>query len=304
MDENYDDHLAAVEALKRAEEIYLSMDYDDMYGPVMECLELDPDLGRAWELNGLVMFYYGDMDGARSSFMEAVSRKGSYPEAKWALTAMNSDKWPKGDGVEAEIARYSFLGERYLGDRKWLGAALCFNKISQMVEPNWRTHSIMGLIFREMDMLDRSLDEYQKASQLEDAPPEIDFDLSTVLIKLGRFQEAEMMLLDLIDAIGPSPPLLNNLGTALEAQDREDGAMDAFEEAIEMNPEYYPALYSKGRLLQKKGMMEEAREILEGALDKEGRVFNMDDVSGKEEREMDDDIHMKEVMIRGNLENE
>jgi len=73
--------------------------------------------------------------------------------------------------------------------------------------------------------------------------------------------------------------------------------MNVFEEALDMDPKYYPALYSKGRLLQKKGKMEEAKEVLGQALDTEGRVFDLDDVTGREAREEDGDIHVKEVMV-------
>jgi tetratricopeptide (TPR) repeat protein len=297
MDDDYDDHVAAVKALEKAEELYSSMEYNDAYGPVLECLELDPELGRAWELNGMLMLYYGDMEGARTAFFEATTKKGHYPEARWGLNLMESDKWPRGEGPDADIARYSAIGTRLLNDRIWKGAALCFNKIMEMAQPHWKTLSIMGLIYREMVLLEPSLKQYQEAASFQDAPAEIYFDMSVVLIKLGKLEEAENLLVQILDQIGPSPPVLNNLGTALEAQGREDEAFEVFEEAIEMDPKYYPALYSKGRLLQKMGKMDEAREVLGQALDKEGRVFNLDDVNGRESRESDDDIHMKEVMV-------
>ena len=206
MDENYEDHIDAVKALKRAEELYSSMSYGELYGPVMECLELDPELGRAWELNGMTMFYYGDMEGARSAFREATSKKGHYPEARWALSMMESDKWPVMEGPEADIGRYSMLGTQLLNDRKWLGAALCFTKLMEITEPDWRIRSTMGLIYREMGNLEPSLLEYEEAASLPDAPLEIYFDMAVVLIKLGKLPEAENMLIDLIDRAGPSPP--------------------------------------------------------------------------------------------------
>lgn len=304
MDEEYEEHVTAVKKLEEAEELYSSMQFDEAYGPIMECLELDPDLGRAWELNGMIMLYYGDFEGARSSFMEATSKRGHYPEAKWSITLMEGDKWPPGNGPKVEMERYSLIGNRLLNDRLWKGAALCYTKLAQMSEPNWMTSSIMGLIYREMGLLEPSLEEYQKAASFDDSPPEIYFDISTVLIKLGKLEEAEGMLVELMDKLGPSPPVLNNLGTSIEAQGREDEAMEIFEEALEMDPKYYPALYSKGRLLQKKGKMEEAREVLGRALDKEGRVFDMEDVNGREAREQDGKVHMKEVMIEDDLKKE
>lgn len=303
MDEGYDDHVSAVKALENAEELYSSMQFDDAYGPIMESLELDPDLGRAWELNGMILLYYGDFDGARTSFIEATSKSGHYPEAKWSLNLMESDKWPIGDGPEVEMARYSIIGNRLLNDRLWKGAALCYTKLGQIEESNWRTSSIMGLIYREMGLLEPSLKMYEQAASFEDAPPEIFFDMSIVFIKLGRLEDAEGLLVELMDRTGPSPPVLNNLGAALEAQGREDEAMEVYEEALELDPKYFPALYSKGRLLQKKGKMEEANEVLGRALDKEGRVFTLEDVEGREAREDDGMVHFKEIMVEEDLRN-
>ncbi|HHD15966.1 MAG: hypothetical protein DRN37_03430 [Thermoplasmata archaeon] len=301
MDEDYDDHLAAVKALEKAEELYSSMEYDRVFEHVMECLELDPELGRAWELHGMIMFYYGDMEGARTSFLEARSKKGHYPEARWALNLMESDRWPRGEGPESEMARFSMLGTSLLNDRIWKGAALCFTKLSRLSEPSWRIRSIMGLIYREMGLLEPSLEEYEAALSFPDAPAEVLFDMSVVLIKMGRLEEAESVLVELIETAGPSPPILNNLGAAVEAQGREKEALEAYDEALELDPVYYPALYSKGRILQKMGRMEEAREVLGQALDREGRVYDIDDVTGQEARREDGRVHMKEVMIRDDL---
>lgn len=171
MDEGYDDHVSAVKALENAEELYSSMKFDDAYGPIMECLELDPDLGRAWELNGMILLYYGDFDGARTSFLEARSKSGHYPEAKWSITVMEGDKWPMGDGPEVEMARYSMIGNRLLNDRLWKGAALCYTKLGQIEEPSWRTGSIMGLIYREMGLLEPSLEMYRASRYLRRCSP-------------------------------------------------------------------------------------------------------------------------------------
>jgi hypothetical protein len=45
------------------------------------------------------------------------------------------------------------------------------------------------------------------------------------------------------------------------------------------------------------GRMEEAKPILERALDIEGRVYDLDDVTHGEERASDDNVHLKEVTL-------
>jgi hypothetical protein len=72
--------------------------------------------------------------------------------------------------------------------------------------------------------------------------------------------------------------------------------MSSYERAVSVKEDYFPSLYSIGRLLQKQGRMEEARTYMERAMDIEGRVFDMDDVKGKDARERDGGVHVKEVM--------
>jgi tetratricopeptide (TPR) repeat protein len=190
----------------------------------------------------------------------------------------------------------TLMGEVFLKDRMWDAAALCFGNLLEKVEPDWRLLSILGLINREMDFLDRSIEYYRKAADMPDALPEVFSDLSIALIKNGDLKEAEEMLRSLLESIEGAPQVWNNLGTVLEIKGELDQALESYERAVELDERYYPSLYSIGRILQKKGDMERAREYMDRALKIEGRVYNIEDVSGREKREADGKVHAKEVM--------
>ncbi|MFW3146198.1 MAG: tetratricopeptide repeat protein [Thermoplasmatota archaeon] len=296
MAEDYEEHVEAVQELKRAEELFLSGEYEVMGEHLDQCIGLDICIGRAWELKGLFHIQEMDMESARDCFNEAMKCKGYFQDARGALYIMDKDEWPRGELQEDIIKRLMLLGNSFLNARSWPAAALCHRTVADNVEPNWELYSILGLIYREMDLLEPSLAYYEQARGMEGAPDEIDFDLSVVLIKLGRMEEAEGLLSQLAEALPGNPMVWNNLGTVLESQKRPEEAMEAYRNAAEADPDYFPALYSIGRLLQQKGKMDDAKAYMEKALDIEGRVFDLNDVTHRGERDMDGDLHVKEIM--------
>jgi tetratricopeptide (TPR) repeat protein len=294
MEEDYEKHVQAVQFLKKAQAYFEEGSYDEMADPLQECLNLDSSLTLGWELLGLYCLHSLALKDALYAF-EKAENKGRSTDAEVALKVMRSPTWPKGEELLDAVNGVVALGQAFLSNSRWRPAVICFEAAEPYIEPSWRIYSIMGLIYREMGLLEVSLDRYERASQFEGAPIELIHDKSIVLIKLGRFEDAERLLSYLLDAIDDNPQLWNNLGAVMEAQGKDDQAMEAYEKAISLDEEYYPALYSKGRILQKHGLMDEARPILEKALDIEGRVFDLDDVTHGEERSKNDMVHMKEV---------
>ncbi len=79
---------------------------------------------------------------------------------------------------------------------------------------------------------------------LEDAQYEID---------LGNFEEAINVLEEVMDAEGPSADALNLMGYSLRNLDRDDEAMDYYNQALEMDPNHQGALEYQGELYLKMG---------------------------------------------------
>jgi tetratricopeptide (TPR) repeat protein len=298
MDEDYEKHVEAVQFLKRARSLYEEGSYGEMQEPLEKCLNMDSSLCLGWELLGLYCLHAMALKDAKYAFERAENCKGRSDEAEIALKVMRDPSWPNEEEILGAVNGLIALGQVFLSNSRWRPAALCFTTAKPYIEPSWRILSMLGLIYRELGLLEVSLEYYEEASQMEGAPIELMHDKSVVLIKLGRLSEAEKLLGCLLDAVEDNPQLWNNYGAVLEAQGNDDDAMEAYEKAISIDDEYYPALYSKGRILQKKGLMDEARPILERALDIEGRVFDLDDVTHGEERSEDEMVHIKEVTTK------
>jgi tetratricopeptide (TPR) repeat protein len=298
MDNDYDKHVQAVQFLKKAQSLYEEGSYGEMHEPLEKCLNLDDSLGLGWELLGLYCLHALALKDAKYAFERADNCKGNSVEAEIALEVMREASWPDEEEILGAVNGLIALGQVFLSKSHWRPAALCFTTTQPYLEPSWKVLSMLGLIYRELGLLEVSLEYYEEASRVDGAPIELMHDKSVVLIKLGKLSEAEKLLGYLLDAVEDNPQLWNNYGAVIEAQGRDDDALEAYERAISINEEYFPALYSKGRILQKKGLMDAARPILEKALDIEGKVFDLDDVTHGEEREADGMLHVKEVRRR------
>lgn len=298
MDEDYDRHVQAVQFLKKAQSQFEDGSFNDMAAPLEECLNLDNTLTLGWELLGLYCLHTLAIKDALMAFENAEKNKDRSTNSEIALKVMRSPTWPQGEEMLDAVNGVAALGQTYLSNGKWRPSLLCFKAVEPYIEQTWKVHSIMGLIYRELGSLEMSLEHYNIASQRKDAPMELMHDRSVVLIKLGRFDEAEGVLRSLMGVIEDNPQLWNNLGAVLEAQEKDEEALQVYEKAISLDDGYYPALYSMGRILQKQGKMDEARSFLEKALDIEGRVYDLDDVTSAEDRSKDGMVHVKEVMDR------
>jgi tetratricopeptide (TPR) repeat protein len=178
-------------------------------------------------------------------------------------------------------------------------SAVCFRALEELTGPGWQVHSLLGFIYRQMDLLEVSLGYYDKALDSGGPRDELLFDRAIVLVRLGRLDEAAEAFRRFSEGPKGSCQSWNDLGAVLEAQGRLDEAMAAYDRAIDLDPDYYIALYSKGKLLQKRGSMDEARPVIQRALDLESRVFDINDIRSSKEAPEEGTVKVKQVMRRG-----
>lgn len=119
-------------------------------------------------------------------------------------------------------------------------------------------HSNLGMIYFDLDKLDKAVDHYQQAAQLQPRDSDIHFNLGLTLKKMGRFSEAEASYRQGL-AINPDDVDFHyNLGTTLQAMDREDEAIRSYQRATEIHPEHGPAHNNLAFLYHKQGRTDEA----------------------------------------------
>jgi tetratricopeptide (TPR) repeat protein len=291
----YEEHVEAVSRLKEAESGFSSGDYERARSASDECVSIDPSLGRAWEILGFAALREGDLYSALGHMQMALSCKGGFEDARSAFEALEGlGDLSATDPAEADQCLLA-LGSSLLKQRRYEAALPIYDGLLSRAE-SWEHLSTVGFLRRELGLLEGSLEAYERALEMDGAPPEILSDLSVVLIKLGRLEEAEGALSSCLEAGLQKPNIMNNLGFVREAMEDLEGALDAYDQAIEMDGRYYPALYSKGRILQKMGRMPESRVYMDRALELEGRVYRLEDVTGRKEREDKGGIHAKELM--------
>ncbi len=296
-DPEYQEHIEAVSHLKEAEKALAMSDAGSMDEHLDQVLNMDPSLGRAWELKGLVHLSRYQFEDARAVFDMADGCKGYFDGAKASLEVMSSDIWPEGDDQEKDIIRMIALGDAFLQGRMWDWANLCYRALEGRAQPEWRILSTLGLIHRELGCLLPALEYYNRALEDPEAPVEVAYDRTIVLIKVGKMEDAQEGLLKILDGGWSNPRVLNNLGLIREALGDLQGALERYREALDMDDRYYPAIYSLGRCLQQLGRMEEAKKYLNTALDIEDRVFDGDDMARARSPPADGSKRAKELMF-------
>lgn len=302
-EEDYERHVRAVDHLKRAESYYRDGDLRRMTQEAERSVHLDEGLGRSWELIALSRIDEMAFEDAEEAFKKAHGCRGYGDITRRALELMGTMELNEAKGCDSQIERLQALGNHFLSHRLHRAALVCFMRIEAIAEPEWRLYSILGFLHRELSDLGSSLTMYRKASVMEDCPDELKFDLSVVLIKMGRPDEAESILREYNERSPDNPRVWNNLGLILEMRGDLDGALMRYDGAVRLMEDYYPALYSKGRILQQMGRMDEAREVLERALDLEGKVFDISDIRNDTEPG-DGSRKAKEIFFDGGEEGE
>jgi len=287
-------HIVAVRELGKAEDLYQDLSLEEARVSLKAALRSDPYLGRAWELLGLVEMGLGDLDASEACMEEARNRKGHHPDSAAFLSTVHADNWPKGADRTEQVARLAVLGQVFMAQGNQLAAATCFIAVERYTELDWKLCSLLGFLLRETGHPELSLAYYEKAISKDDAPPEVYLDMAVLLFGAGRFEDAERTLLSVKGSLKDVPQFWNNLGTVQESLGNLDEAFSSYEKAVSIDERYYPALYSVGRVLQKRGRMEEARPILQKALDIEAKVFDLKDMRKRGESD-EGPLRVKEI---------
>jgi len=295
MESEYTDHVEAVSHLKGAEEAFRRGEYPQARSMADSCVAIDPSLCLAWELLGLMDIGDGDLLSAQGNFEMALTCSGTHDDTDTALEVIEQLGDIRGLGPDETAFARSRIGSAFLQRRRYHAALAIYSGLMDGDE-GWELLSTVAFLRREIGMLEEALELYDRAIDIDGAPPEIMADAAVTLIKLGRLDEAEGALETALEAGVVKPMVWNNLGFVREARQDLEGALEAYESAISLDPRYYPALYSKGRVLQRMGRMKDAKPFLEQGLDLEGRVYGIEDVRGREEREESGGIHAKEIM--------
>lgn len=99
------------------------------------------------------------------------------------------------------------------------------------------------------------------------APLKVRLDGALALRELGRYDEAEHLLLEANPNTEALPALLVAQGDLMAAQEKDEEAAEAFLRAIDLDPHFTSPFLSLSRLLQRHGDLASAQSLLEAGLD-------------------------------------
>lgn len=89
------------------------------------------------------------------------------------------------------------------------------------------------------------------------------FEFGTALAKIGEHQKAIVMYDTLIENSFETAEVWNNRGECLAKMDQIDKALSSFDNAMQLDERYAPALFGKARVLANAQRLDEARAVTE-----------------------------------------
>ena len=130
----------------------------------------------------------------------------------------------------------------------------------------WLAHNNLGVFFYHEGNLEKAIEHYHKAIQIDPNSCDTRYDLGAALAAQGRFDEAIENYRKAIQ-INPNYSLaLNNLGIALAAKGQLDEAIENYLQAIRIDPGFYQALDNLGVALAATGRFDAAIENFRRAI--------------------------------------
>ena len=118
----------------------------------------------------------------------------------------------------------------------------------------------LGAIYAALGDNDNAVVEYQQAAELMDLTPELLLNLADSLAKVGRYAEAQNTLEQLIRT-KPTAAAYERLASALFRLNKFDESLASFRKALELDPNYYPALNGVGVNLLNKFLLSDKQDL-------------------------------------------
>lgn len=151
-------------------------------------------------------------------------------------------------------------------DQKFAAAAARLRAAIQLDPAFVKAYDKLGLCLEALGQFDEAIESYKQAVELNRkrmpawAWPVL--NLGTLLLKLGRLEEAEPYLRESLKCDAGFAPAHYQLGMLLEKQKRMPEAIEALTRAAALDAAYPEPHYALGRIYRNLGRTEEAQQAL------------------------------------------
>ena len=124
----------------------------------------------------------------------------------------------------------------------------------------------MGRAERELGRLDAAAAHFQRATQIDPDNVEPLLDLADLRTREGRSEEADRILTGVRESRSGDPAAIHNVAEALRARGRHLEALETYQVALRIDPDFAPAYAGLGIALFQSERYDEAIEALEQAM--------------------------------------
>ncbi len=155
-------------------------------------------------------------------------------------------------------ALYPYWLSRLDYDAMQFTAAVANTRKALELDPSFmKAYDNLGLCYEALGKHDEAIQSYEEAIRLNRqnrlSSPWPPLDLGALLIKLGRFEQAEAYLKESLRYDPRFPQAHYQLGLLLEKQKKDSEAMHELNQAVDLKPSYAEPHFVLGRIYQRKG---------------------------------------------------
>jgi tetratricopeptide (TPR) repeat protein len=167
---------------------------------------------------------------------------------------------------ELAEAHYN-LGNLYFRHSKWKQAVDCFQRATNQM-PNWiPALSDFGAALQKVGRQEEAIAAYRRIVSLEPGHRQANINLSSLYIETRQYQKATHLLTQAAAQCPDDPLILNNLGLAHHHCDQLELAIQTFESAITIAPNYVKTYHNLGNVYLDMNDMETTAAYYRKALD-------------------------------------
>ncbi len=175
------------------------------------------------------------------------------PVALVGSTPSDSSQAPPRETVELSPMR---RGDIFMARRMYREAIEAY---SRGIRDIAIMYNKIGIAYHQLGELDRALEHYQKALQIDPNYAEAINNIGTVYYARKRYRQAIEYYQKALKLAPRSASIYSNLGTAYFARKKYKEAFEAYQKALEIDPEVFERRSTAGVLLQERSVEERAK---------------------------------------------
>jgi putative PEP-CTERM system TPR-repeat lipoprotein len=254
---------------------YKEKNYPEARNALQEALKISPDYLPALLLGGSIEFSLNNLQTAESHIRKVLRasprngnalrllaaiqlRQGRTHDAERTLAPINMEK-------SKDAGTYAVAGEIALAQKDFTKAAGYFEKAAELNPENATILTELGVA--RMGMGDtRAMADLQAAADAGTSGDRPDNIIILTQLRQKQFDAALASIAELEKKQGPSPLAWNYRGAAYQGKKDVAKARDSFNQALKLDPTFFPAIANLAQLDLAEGQTIQARKRFESLL--------------------------------------